>query len=243
MQEWFAEWFDSPYYHLLYQHRSDDEAGLFIEALLSKIPQKPGNTVLDLACGKGRHSRALALHQLDVTGVDLSLNSIREAAQYETDRLHFFVHDMRQTYRANYYDLVCNLFTSFGYFKTSHDNWLAARSMYLAAKKGGKLLIDFVNKAHAEKAIESNPEETIWRDKIRFDISRFYTINRLIKQIRISDESKTLIFEESLNSFTPQEMINLFNSTGLKFETMYGNYQMEEYHEKESPRMIMVFVK
>ena len=55
-KEWFASWFDSPYYHLLYQHRDDNEAKQFIGHLTEALDLPQGAKVLDLACGKGRHS-------------------------------------------------------------------------------------------------------------------------------------------------------------------------------------------
>lgn len=82
--EWFEDWFDSPYYHLLYKNRSEEEANQFVEKCVEVLATKPNETLLDLACGKGRHSVAFAAHGLDVTGVDLSRESIEYALQSET---------------------------------------------------------------------------------------------------------------------------------------------------------------
>ena len=53
---WFESWFDSKYYHILYQNRDDNEAKYFIDNLLDAFHFKKGARLLDLACGKGRHS-------------------------------------------------------------------------------------------------------------------------------------------------------------------------------------------
>ena len=94
--EWFAEWFDTSYYHILYQHRNDVEANAFIERLVAHLSLKPGSKVLDLACGKGRH--AVMFHKLgmEVLGVDLSSNSIQIAKENSCQGLAFDVHDMRE---------------------------------------------------------------------------------------------------------------------------------------------------
>src|SRR6478609_7587991 len=110
---WFENWFDTDYYHLLYRHRDDDEAHEFIGALLAHLNPLPGQKALDLACGRGRHSVYLNSKNLDVTGVDLSKSSIAFAKKYENETLHFEVQDMRKSMGINKYDYIFNLFTSF----------------------------------------------------------------------------------------------------------------------------------
>src|SRR5690606_8758177 len=114
--EWFKDWFNSPYYHLLYNHRDENEAIFFLDNLIAKLQPKPDARILDLACGRGRHAVYLRTKGFDVTGVDLSPENIRLAATTAGERLHFYVHDMRYLLLSNYFDLVLNLFTSFGYF-------------------------------------------------------------------------------------------------------------------------------
>jgi SAM-dependent methyltransferase len=150
---------------------------------------------------------------------------------------------MRNVFRTNYFDFTCNLFTSFGYFKTSHDNVLAARSMSQGLKPGGKLVVDFVNQSHARKNIDASREETILRDQVRFDIERNYTDTQLLKKINIQDGDTNLCYTERVNSFTLQAMRSLFEQTGLQLLEVFGNYALEAYDEQHSPRMILVFTK
>ena len=117
-KDWFESWFDSPYYHLLYSNRDEREADLFIKNLINYINPSTKSKILDLACGKGRHSKVLADLGFDVTGIDLSENSIVSAKKMENESLHFYTHDMRFPFRANYFDYTFNFFTSFGYFNT-----------------------------------------------------------------------------------------------------------------------------
>ncbi len=69
-KSWYKDWFNSDYYHLLYQHRDEDEATRFITKLIEYLKPAAGSTMLDVACGKGRHSKALAEMGYDVTGMD-----------------------------------------------------------------------------------------------------------------------------------------------------------------------------
>src|SRR5690606_24981632 len=112
-REWFGEWFNSPYYHILYKHRDMNEARRLIDKLDERFQFRPGQKFLDLACGKGRHAIYMNRKGLDVIGVDLSPQNIAEAKVHENDRLHFFVHDMREIFSHATFDYVVNLFTSF----------------------------------------------------------------------------------------------------------------------------------
>ena len=120
--DWFSDWFDSKYYHILYTDRDNTEAEHFISNILDFLKPGKDQHILDLACGKGRHSKLLNDLGYRVTGVDLSENSIMQAKQFSNDRLIFDTHDMRDVYAENEFDFVLNLFTSFGYFNSSQEN-------------------------------------------------------------------------------------------------------------------------
>ena len=98
-----------------------------------------------MACGKGRHSKFIHQNGFNIHGIDLSIESIKEASKDICENLHFQQHDMRETYLENHFDYVLNLFTSFGYFETDNDNQKAINAMAKNLKKGGKLIIDFMN--------------------------------------------------------------------------------------------------
>jgi len=141
---WFTSWFDSPYYHVLYKDRDYEEAGTFIKKLTSFLDLKNNATVLDLACGKGRHSKHLATLGYNVTGVDLSPNSIKAAKAFETKNLKFEIHDMCIAYSGKF-DAIFNLFTSFGYFEAEIDNLRTIKAIKDSLKPNGFGIIDFLN--------------------------------------------------------------------------------------------------
>ena len=122
MQVWFKDWFNSPYYHLLYQNRDESEASRFIERLLEHLHPPKNARMLDIACGKGRHALQLASKGYDVTGIDLSPESIKFAEQFSHEKLQFFVHDMRRPFWIRYFNYAFNFFTSFGYFETMREH-------------------------------------------------------------------------------------------------------------------------
>lgn len=243
MKEWFEEWFDSPYYHLLYQHRNDDEATNFVKQLVAHIKPSSNATLLDLACGKGRHAKAFADLGLDVTGVDLSPQSIEAANKFKHQHLHFYTHDMRHLFRSNYFDIVCNLFTSFGYFKSHHDHILVANNIYHSLKKGGVFVFDFINASHAKQNIIQNPFEDIQRENVHFNIQRSFKNNQVLKSIQIKDGTFERTYTERVNVFTLKVILDLFVKAGLTHLETFGNYSLAAYDEIKSPRMIMLFEK
>ena len=169
-QAWFKNWFNSPYYHQLYFNRDEKEAAAFINKLIEHLKPAAGNTMLDVACGKGRHSVQLANAGFNVTGIDLSEESILEALKSESENLHFYMHDMRLPFWINYFDYAFNFFTSFGYFKTfrEHDN--SIRTIAQSIKPNGIFVMDYLNAHYAEDHLVHLSEKQI--DNVNFIITK-----------------------------------------------------------------------
>jgi SAM-dependent methyltransferase len=240
--DWYESWFGSPYYPILYNHRDVDEAKDFVKNLIHYLQPPVGSTMADIACGEGRHSRQLAAYGFEVIGTDLAAESIQIAKKYETDKLQFFVHDMRSPLYMNYFDFAFNFFTSFGYFEKYHDHELAAKAFASCLKQGGTLIIDYLNKENALKKLVAN--ETVERDFFTFYISRKLEQGHFIKNIQFEDENgRERHFHESVAAFTVQDFKTLFHKAGLKLVTCFGDYDLSDYNEEFSPRMIMFFKK
>lgn len=239
--DWFKNWFDSPYYHILYKNRDCGEAELFINNLISYLKPSPDATFLDLACGKGRHSLFLNKKGYDVTGIDLSKNSIECAKTMENDKLHFYVHDMRKLFRTNYYDYVLNLFTSFGYFDNEKDNLATISTVSKALKPGGILVLDFFN---AKKVIGSlKKEETKTVDGIEFKIHKCIFHKFIQKQIDFSDKGKAYHYQEQVQALALEDFEKYMKAGKLKTVTLFGSYMLEPFMEESSERLIIVAQK
>lgn len=237
---WFENWFDTPYYHTLYKDRNDAEAHFFIRNIIDYLKIKPTHNVLDLACGKGRHSIYLNQKGLNVTGLDLSEQSIAFARQFQNERLQFAVHDMRAVYPQKF-DFIFNLFTSFGYFENDVENQKAINAMHAMLKENGLLLIDFLN---AEKTIQhlvAQEEKTI--DDILFKLSRKVENGYIVKQINFEDKGKTYQFQERVKALNLHHFETFFAQAGLKIKALFGNYALEKFNESQSDRLIMLIVK
>lgn len=239
---WFEQWFSSPYYRILYQHRDELEAEEFVEQLIKYLQPLPDSRMLDIACGEGRFSVELADHGYDVTGIDLSHNSIEVAKAHESESLRFYVHDMRMPFYINYFDYAFNFFTSFGYFAHMRDHQLAAKSFAAGLKKGGILVLDYLNSDRARRRLV--PEEDVQRGSYTFHIKRRIEHGHFIKEISFLDaDGKTRQYAESVAAFGLSEFISLFRNAGMSLVATFGNYHLDEFDPLESPRLIMVFKK
>jgi cyclopropane fatty-acyl-phospholipid synthase-like methyltransferase len=243
-KEWFDTWFDTNYYHILYKNRNDEEAQLFITNICNNLQLGAGAKVLDLACGKGRHSVMLNKLGLDVIGADLSENSITHAKQFENEHLHFYVHDMRYILRTNYFDTVFNCFTSFGYFKKRHHNQLVANAMVAAVVNGGRIVIDFINSYKGEIGLQTNNSHTTKDGDITFTIHKKLENGFFVKQIDVQDgDNPVQSFTESVQALYLADFKELLSNAGAQLVGHYGDYTLQNFDQATSPRLIMVFEK
>jgi SAM-dependent methyltransferase len=239
---WFERWFASPYYRILYQHRDELEAEEFVGHLIRYLQPLPGSRMVDIACGEGRFAIELAERGFDVTGIDLSHTSIEIAKGNESERLHFYVHDMRMPFFINYFDYAFNFFTSFGYFAHMRDHQLAAKSFSKGLKKDGILVLDYLNSERAERLLVQ--EEDVQRGSYMFHIRRKIEHGHFIKEISFTDaDGKPRQYVESVAAFGLSEFTRLFRNAGMSLVATFGNYRLEEFNPLDSPRLIMVFKK
>lgn len=240
-KEWFAEWFDSPYYHILYKSRDEQEARKTLDHLLQALDLPAEGTLLDLACGKGRHARYLAEKGFRVTGLDISESSIAQAREFEHDGLEFYQHDMRKPFRNNYFDGVMNMFTSFGYFKTEHEHLLAMQNISRNLRPGGQFLLDYFNSTLVESQLVLQDEKMI--DGITFHLNRKIEDGYVLKTIDFQANGRHLEFTEAVRLYHLADFERLFEQSGLKLKRTFGDYALEQFQESSSKRLILVAEK
>ena len=240
LKEWYKAWFSSPFYHKLYFERDEKEAQKFILRLLDYLKPQAESRILDIACGRGRHSKFLALQGFDVTGIDLSFDNIEYAKQFEKENLHFYQHDMRLPMWSNYFDYAFNFFTSFGYFATRREHDDAVRTIAKSLKRGGTLLFDFLNVHYVEERLVHNEIKKVGDTK--YEIHRWMDEEHFYKKITITDPSLNTpkefcekVAKLSLGDFT--DMLSLQN---LQVTDVFGDYELNSYDVKKTPRMIVV---
>lgn len=239
--KWFESWFDSEFYHLLYKDRDQREAVFFIDNLLNFLQLNPSSSLLDLACGKGRHSIYLADKGYYVTGIDISENSINEAKRSEKENLHFFIQDMRTPFHGKKFDAVFNLFTSFGYFENETDDLKIISAIHDELNESGIFVIDFLNSVKTEKELIHHESKKI--EGITFKIRRELKDGFFQKHISFTAHSKEYSFTEKVRNYNFSDLANILNATGLQINATFGDYSLSPFDERNSERLIIIAQK
>lgn len=238
---WFKDWFNSPYYHILYKNRDDNEAAMFIDNLINHLKIQTSDCIWDLACGKGRHSIYLNSKGLNVTGTDLATNSIIEANKHANSLLEFYEHDMRTPFRINYFNYVFNLFTSIGYFENKRDNHKVFKNVYNALKPNGRLVIDFFNCKRVVDCMK--PEETKQIDGVTFFITKTVINEKIVKRIEFNDNGQNYFFEEKVSLLSKDDFLAMAKQCGFNLESLFGDYELNPFDAENSERLILIFKK
>lgn len=240
-KKWFHNWFNSPFYHILYKKRDEEEAEHFIDNLCSYLKPQADARMLDIACGRGRHAIYLNKKEYDVTGIDLSFGSIKFAQQFENKRLHFLVHDMRYAFYINYFDFAFNLFTSFGYFETDREHINALKAFRKSLKKDGVLVLDYMN---SQKIINHLVErETKEIDDITFHICRTVENGKIVKTIDFEHKKKQFYYKEEVKDYKLADFEKLFEAAGLTITETFGDYELRPFDVNQSDRLIFICKK
>jgi SAM-dependent methyltransferase len=237
-ENWYTSWFDTPYYHILYKDRNYREAQVFMDNLTHYLNLPEKAKVLDLACGKGRHSIYLNQLGFTVLGADLSENSITEATKNTNETLHFKVHDMREPFEEKY-DAIFNLFTSFGYFENDEDNLTTLKAIKESLSEYGFAVIDFMNVAQVLETLV--PEETKTVEGIDFHIKRYLKDGHIYKEIDFEDKNQKFHFTEKVKALTLKDFEELMEEAGIYLLDIFGDYKLKKFHKTDSERLIMIF--
>ncbi|OCB75482.1 class I SAM-dependent DNA methyltransferase [Flavobacterium crassostreae] len=235
---WFGSWFDSPYYHILYKDRNYNEAQLFMDNLTQYLNLPEKAKVLDLACGKGRHSIYLNQLGYNVLGADLSENSIAQASQHTNAQLQFKVHDMRQPFDEKF-DAIFNLFTSFGYFENEQDNLTTLQAIRASLTDTGFAVIDFMNVTKVLQTLV--PEETKTVDGIDFNLKRYLKDGYIYKEIHFTDQGQEFHYTEKVKALTLADFETLMEQAGIYLLDLFGDYKLKKFYQNQSDRLIMLF--
>lgn len=232
--DWFEEWFGEDYLHI-YQHRDESEAEQAIELIAAQAHGRDIRAVLDLACGAGRHSLALCERWWTV-GLDLSAALLR-VARREVPDAPYVRADMRELpFLAESFDLVVNLFTSFGYFEDDREHARVLACLRTAMRPGGMLVIDFLNAAQVRRTLVPYDERvehgiTIEQSRIISPDDRFVE-----KTIRLRERGREYV--ERVRLLSAGDLERMLEVAGFEVAHCFGDYGGGDWSEN-SPRTIL----
>jgi 2-polyprenyl-3-methyl-5-hydroxy-6-metoxy-1,4-benzoquinol methylase len=243
--DWFKAWFNHPAYLKLYAHRSLEEAEQTIATLLKFISvQKPNPKALDIACGSGRHAVALAENGFQVTANDLSSTLLAEArklAESKSLTLTFTHTDMREIAFEEEFDVIVQLFTSFGYFENNDEDKIVLQNVARALKPGGWYVLDFLNEHLVRNTLQPESRRTL--DTLDVFEQRMIFGERVVKSITLRENGETHRFIESVRLYSKEELTAMLTAVGLRLHHYLGDYHGAEFHQETSPRLILIAQK
>ena len=236
MTEWFERWFGEEYLQL-YPHRDEDDAERAV-SLVDRVATLDGARVLDLACGPGRHAVRLVQRGADVLGLDLSLPLLTRA-RYGNPPVGKLVRgDMRFLPVCDEtFDLVVNLFTSFGYFADDAEHDLVIRSVATVLKPGGKLFMDYLNAAAVRSTLVPREEQVIGTRRVTIERSLVDDGKYVVKEMHLVDEDET--FLERVRLFSADDLTAMMEAAGMRVVERFGSYAGDEL-TADTPRTILV---
>ena len=242
-KEWFDDdsfWRDM-YPFMFPEKRWADATDEVSKALELTGPR--GRSVLDLCCGPGRCSIALALRGFTVTGVDRTkylLDKARAKARAAKVKIEWVQQDMRDFVRPDSFDLAISMFTSFGYFDEKQEDIRVLENMFASLRPGGTCLIDVKGKELIAEIFQpattdALPDGTrlVQRREIFDDWTRLRNEWILIRKGR----SKSFTFHHTI--YSGQELRDRLEYVGFREVTLYGGLSGEEYGP-DADRLIAV---
>lgn len=233
---WYRQTFGA-LYPLVYSHRDFEKADTEILALRGWTPLRPGTRILDSCCGNGRHLQALVKAGCDAYGFDLSVELVAMASSTPALKHRICRADIRNIPFKVSFDVVLNLFTSFGYFREDDENAEALSELASCLLPGGLLVMDLMNAERIRKTLV--PEsESIQRGR-RIVQQRWIRGNRVQKRIEITNSmGDQWAFREDVRLFEPDEIVGLMVSAGLADPVLAGGFDGRPF-ESESERMLV----
>jgi len=225
------------YGDMLTDERTEAEVTALVQILELTVPM----TILDLACGFGRHANRLAALGHQVTGIDLMpgfLEIGRRNAAEKGVQVIYQQGDMRQLSFIEMFDRVMMLFTAFGYFD-DEDNLLVLKNVARALKPGGSLVFDIPNRDVILNGflpyIVTEKDQNLMIDRNTFDSATGRLYNRRI--IIRDDVRKDKPF--FVRIYNPTEISDVLDRAGLGVYKMYGGWDGQQI-STDSRRMVVV---
>lgn len=242
MTEWYKDWFASDFYLEVYSHRDELDAEKLLKLILNNVILPQNASILDAACGNGRHSNNFSQLGYNVTGFDLSKSLLKVSHKNKlknNSKLNYVCSDIRSIPLKSSFNLILNLFTSFGYFESDEENFSFIEFASTHLYKNGYFVFDYLNPNYVINNLVKSSQKYI--NNIEIFESRKIENNRVEKEIVISDSKNMHRFLESVRLYSLNEILTVFTKYGFNVLKTFGDYSENIYNEDESERMIIIF--
>ena len=224
---WYEKFFNEDYVRLYTPFLSPARTEQDVAAIIKLLHLQPGNRVLDLCCGYGRHALELARYGCQVTGQDLSprlLEQARTSAAEQKLQVHWLQSDMRTIPFENEFDVIINMFTSFGYFDSDEEDLKVLQQITKALKPGGFFLLETIHQARVIRTSASNsiiryPDGLIVLEERHVDL---LTSHNNVRITLLYPDGRRTEHHQSIRVYTLTELAKMLRAAGLELTTYYG---------------------
>lgn len=237
---WYKDWFNSENYLKVYKHRDNSEAERLVGLIEKNVNLKPQASVLDMACGAGRHAIAFAKKGFKITAVDLSQRLLAEAKKNAISAgvdINFVLSDILEYETNQLFDLAVNLFTSIGYFEDDEENYAVIKKADSLIKEGEFFVLDYFNRNFLLKNLV--PTSIILENGLKITQNRSISGNRVVKKIIIEKDGSIEEFYESVRLYSYEEIISFMNHAGFNIIKEIGDFYGNAFEKETSPRLIL----
>ena len=243
---WWEDLFNDDYLRAA-ERIEDAQIAREVDFIESSLGVEHRSTILDLACGTGRHAAELAVRGYEVVGFDLSLAMLARAgdeAQERSAKLNLVQGDMREMTFEQQFDGVYCWNTSFGYFDEEKNAEVIAR-IYTALKSGGQLLLDVMNRDYAVRHAPSlawfEGDGCVCMDEMNID---FITSRMRVKRTMMLDDGRSREIEYSMRVYSLHELGRVLHDHRFKVTDVTGRIATPGvFFGSESSRTIVLAEK
>lgn len=241
--DWFEEWFDSPLYEKLYANRDEDEALQLVDLLVDELELHKCSEILDLGCGRGRHSINLNKKGYRVKGIDLSREAIKTARakveRMDLKNISFEIRDMRKPFDETF-DAIVNLFTTFGYFKSDAENAKVLDSVVAMLKPAGIFVLDYLNAQKVRQSFRSSDSGEF--QDIKYEIHRYIVDDMIFKDIVFSGDrvNGRRSYSERVKLYRLDWFQREMEERNLVIDHVYGDYEGSSFDPETSNRLLII---
>ena len=241
---WYETFFDEHWLTISSHTHTPEKSAAEVEFLIAGLGLEPGQRVLDIPCGHGRHSVELARRGMRVVGVDLSpepLELARSAARAAGVQLDLRRVDMREIEFREEFDAVFNLWTSFGYFESEAEDRLVLDRAFRALRPGGAFVLETVNLYAVLRRFEPKSWHELGYGRMLLEDRSFdpYTGKMLSSWTLVEPTGERIEMAFATRAYTLVELVRMLTSVGFEVERAFGDYQGSEY-AIDSRRMIVI---
>ena len=224
--DWWRTWF-GPGYLALYDETLGERTPIEIDRLEALLQLRPPIRILDLPCGQGRHAIELARRGYDVTGVDLSpylLDVAKARAKTAGVEVRWLEGDMRRRVSGQTFDLVLNLFTSFGYFLEEADDQLVVQAAAAMLEPGGRFLLEVINGERVMGHFVEREWFTVGQAAVMERRSLDRSARRMIVERTVSRPMGDEVNVHAVRLYTARELDSMLRASGFDRVDLYGDW-------------------